>query len=99
MRCLWKVVVVGLVLLVYAGSAQASSARVRVAHLSPDAPAVDGHPCVARQQGQIGVNCKLFQQQGDEIALVPVNEQFAIQRFPTNQLLWARRVLYSVRLQ
>ncbi|MGD9854675.1 MAG: LexA family transcriptional regulator [Planctomycetaceae bacterium] len=62
-------------------------------------PAVAGHPCVARQRGQIGVNCKLFQRQANEIILVPVNERYAAQRFPADQLKWAQRVLYSVRLQ
>lgn len=61
-------------------------------------PAVPGHPCVARQRGQIGVNCKLFQRHGDEIFLVPVNEKYPPQRFPAEQLQWAHRVLYSVRL-
>ncbi len=61
-------------------------------------PAVSGHPCVARQRGQIGVNCKLFQRGANEITLVPVNERFPVQRFPAQQLQWAQRVLYSVRL-
>ncbi len=65
---------------------------------SADVPASPGYPCVARQQGQIGVNCKLFQHSGSEITLVPVNEHYAVQQFPADQLLWAYRVLFAVRL-
>ncbi|MEZ6147591.1 MAG: LexA family transcriptional regulator [Planctomycetaceae bacterium] len=66
---------------------------------SADEPATPGHPCVARQQGQIGVNCKLFQRRGSEVVLVPVNERYQMQVFPADQLQWAHRVLYAVRLQ
>jgi Predicted transcriptional regulator len=65
----------------------------------PTEPAVELHPCVARQRGQIGVNCKLFQCNGDEISLIPVNESCPIQRFHRSQLMWAWRVLASVRLR
>jgi SOS-response transcriptional repressor LexA len=65
---------------------------------SANCPAVDGHPCVARQSGQIGVNCKIFKEDGDEILLVPVNEMYRIERLPRSNLQWAHRVLYSVRL-
>lgn len=65
---------------------------------SAECPAVDGHPCVARQAGQIGVNCKIFKEDGDEILLIPVNEMYRIERLPRSQLQWAHRVLYSVRL-
>jgi len=65
---------------------------------SPDQPAVHGHPCVARQKGQIGVNCKIYHREGDTIVLIPVNESSPPQRFPAEDLLWAYRVLYSVRL-
>lgn len=66
---------------------------------SADEPAATGYPCVARQHGQIGVNCKLFQRRGSEIVLIPVNEQHRVQAFPAEQLQWAHRVLYAVRLQ
>ncbi|MEX0715935.1 MAG: S24 family peptidase [Planctomycetaceae bacterium] len=65
---------------------------------SPDEPALDAHPCVARQRGQIGVNCKIYRVEGDEIVLVPVNERHAPQRIPADELQWAQRVLFSVRL-
>lgn len=61
-------------------------------------PAVAGHPCVARQQGQIGVNCKIYQEVGREIVLIPINDRSRTQRFPANQLVWAHRVLCSVRI-
>ncbi|MEX1098768.1 MAG: S24 family peptidase [Planctomycetales bacterium] len=65
---------------------------------SPDEPAIDGQPCVARQSGQIGVNCKIYRVEADEIVLVPVNESYAPQRLPASELQWAQRVLFSVRL-
>lgn len=65
---------------------------------SVDHPAVTGHPCVARQKGQIGVNCKIYQEVGREIVLIPINERSQTQRFPANQLVWAHRVLCSVRI-
>ena len=65
---------------------------------SPDEPAVPGHPCVARQAGQIGVNCKLYQVRGSEVTLIPVNDRHSVQAFPSNRLQWAHRVLYVVRL-
>lgn len=61
-------------------------------------PAVAGHPCVARQAGQIGVNCKIYQEADRDILLIPINEASAVQRFPRKQLMWAWRVLFSVRL-
>ena len=61
-------------------------------------PAVAGHPCVARQSGQIGVNCKIYQESGSEVLLIPINEASPVQRFPRKQLMWAWRVLFSVRL-
>lgn len=65
---------------------------------SADAAAVDGQPCVAHQKGQIGVNCKLYHREGDEIVLIPVNETHEPQRLAVGELDWVQRVLYSVRL-
>lgn len=65
---------------------------------SPDQPAVDLHPCVARQTGQIGVNCKLYRRQGDDVLLIPINDASPVQRVPASQIRWAWRVLSSVRL-
>ena len=65
---------------------------------SSDHPAVSGHPCVARQTGQIGVNCKIYQEAGSDVLLIPINERSSTQRCASQQLLWAQRVLCSVRL-
>ena len=65
---------------------------------SSDHPAVEVHPCVARQRGQIGVNCKLYRREGDDVLLIPINPGHAPQRVPANQIQWAFRVLGSVRL-
>jgi transcriptional regulator with XRE-family HTH domain len=66
---------------------------------SPDHPAVEMFPCVARQVDQIGVNCKLFRRDGDDVLLIPVNETYPVQRVSAGKILWAWRVLGSVRLQ
>jgi SOS-response transcriptional repressor LexA/transcriptional regulator with XRE-family HTH domain len=67
--------------------------------VSPNHDAVDGHPCVAHQRGQIGANCKIFTRVGADVVLIPVNEGYASERFPASRLAWAHRVLYSVRLE
>ena len=66
---------------------------------SLDHPAVAGHPCVARQKGQIGVNCKIYQEAGRDILLIPINEHSPTQRLPAQELQWAHRVLCSVRIE
>jgi hypothetical protein len=53
---------------------------------------------VARQTGQIGVNCKLYRAEGDDILLIPINEAYEMQRVPKVSINWAWRVLASVRL-
>ena len=65
---------------------------------STDQAATDGHPCVARQRGQIGVNCKLYQKRASDVWLIPINEQSPTQCVPADQIQWAYRVLCSVRL-
>jgi SOS-response transcriptional repressor LexA len=65
---------------------------------SPEEKAVQGHACVARQEGQIGVNCKIFQRTDTDVLLIPVNEAYSPQTVPIDKLLWAYRVLYRVRL-
>lgn len=66
--------------------------------VSPVEPAVEGYPCVAHQKGQIGVNCKIYSPSSDGVLLVPLNESSHPQRLKSDDLLWAYRVLYSVRL-
>ena len=65
--------------------------------LSPRAPAADGRPAVVQLRRQIGVTCKLFRRQGDSVHLVPVNEQFGPQEFPAGEVVWALRVLATIR--
>ncbi|MEZ6067539.1 MAG: S24 family peptidase [Planctomycetaceae bacterium] len=65
----------------------------------PMRPADDGHPCVIRQRGQLGVSCKLLRREGDDYVLIPVNEQYPVQRIPTREVEWAWRVVASVRLK
>ena len=64
---------------------------------SSDEPARVGQACVARQAGQVGVNCKVFHHDGDEIVLIPVNVRVETQRVPARDVLWAYRVLCVVR--
>lgn len=63
-----------------------------------DVAARPGHPCIARLHGQIGVVCKLYEEQGDTVRLVPVNSAFATSEFPREQVAWALAVLWSVRV-
>ncbi len=66
--------------------------------LSPSAPAVDGRLAVVQLAGQIGVTCKVFRRSGETIHLIPVNEQYPPQSFPSDELVWALRVLGRVRI-
>lgn len=66
--------------------------------ITPDEPALEGQPCIARQKGQIGVNCKLYRPEGRQVLLIPINERYPAQRVPTNRLEWAYRVLGVLRL-
>ncbi len=59
--------------------------------------ASDGSAAVVQLSGQIGVTCKVFRRAGDTVHLIPVNEQYAPQSFPTGDVVWARRVLARVR--
>lgn len=66
--------------------------------VDPALPAAPAHPCVARQAGQIGVNCKLYQTDGNDVLLIPINETCPVQRVARRDLLWTHRVVASVRL-
>jgi len=65
---------------------------------SPDLPAAEGQPCIARQTGQIGVNCKLFRREGDQILFIPINENYPVQRASPESVEWAHRVVGVLRL-
>ena len=59
--------------------------------------ASDGSAAVVQLSGQIGVTCKVFRRAGDTVHLIPINEQYAPQSFPTGDVVWARKVLARVR--
>lgn len=65
--------------------------------LSPTHEAQDGKPAVVQLARQIGVTCKVFRRQGDQVHLIPLNATFAPQTFPASQVVWALRVLARVR--
>ena len=65
--------------------------------LSPSAPAADARPAIVQLRRQIGVTCKLYRRVGDEVHLIPLNENVPPQTFPVGQVLWALRVLARVR--
>lgn len=65
--------------------------------LSPAVAAMDGQPAVIQLKRQIGVTCKLFRTEGEQVHLVPINEQSQPQTFSADQLVWALRVLARVR--
>ena len=65
--------------------------------LSPSVPAVGGRAAVVQLRMQIGVTCKLLRREAQTVHLVPINEQFAPQTYPADQIVWALRVLARVR--
>jgi SOS-response transcriptional repressor LexA len=65
--------------------------------LSPSAPAVSGRPAVVQLVNQVGVTCKIYRHQGNDVHLIPINDQFAPQVFPAEAVQWALRVLARVR--
>ena len=64
---------------------------------SRSATAVEGQPCIARQKGQIGVNCKVYHREGDQIVLIPINPRIEVQRLRLSDLESATRVLFVIR--
>jgi transcriptional regulator with XRE-family HTH domain len=64
--------------------------------LSPSQPAASGHSAVVQLLDSIGVTCKLYQPDGDQVHLVAINEQFPVTHAPTDQVEWAFRVLYRI---
>ena len=66
--------------------------------VSPSVPAVNGRAAVVQLDRQIGVTCKLYRHDGQTVHLVPVNEHFAPQQFPAEQVVWALRVLACVQV-
>ena len=66
--------------------------------LSPSVPPADGKAAVVQLTGQIGVTCKLFRRSDETVHLVPINEQISPAAVPADQVLWALRVLATVRV-
>jgi transcriptional regulator with XRE-family HTH domain len=65
--------------------------------LSPSSSAADGKCAVVQLAGQIGVTCKLYRRQDDQVHLVPINEQYPPQSFPADKVQWSLAVLAKVR--
>ena len=66
--------------------------------LSPSEVAADGRAAVVQLRMQIGVTCKLVRREGGSVHLVAINEQFAPQTYPAEEVVWALRVLARVRV-
>lgn len=64
---------------------------------SVDQPAVEGQPCVVRVKDQVGVTCKVFHRDGENLMLIPINPRVNVERVPTADVKYATRVLYVVR--
>ena len=65
--------------------------------VSPSVPAADGKAAVVQLHQQIGVTCKLYRRSGKVVHLIPLNERFRPQTYPSEQVEWALRVLARVR--
>lgn len=65
--------------------------------LSPSVQAVEGLPAVIQLTGQIGVTCKLYRTDGQQVHLVPTNGSYEIATVDAGQVDWALRVLACVR--
>ena len=66
--------------------------------LSPGVAARQGKPAVVQLRNQIGVTCKLFYRDRDDIRLIPVNEQVSATKHKAEDIVWALEVLYRVRI-
>ena len=65
--------------------------------LSLTRPAEQGRSAVVQLKGQIGVTCKLFRAEGDQVHLIPINEIFPPVRYHHDQLDWALKVISRIR--
>lgn len=64
--------------------------------LSPSASAVDSEPAVVQLDGQIGVTCKIYRRQDEQIHLIPINERYEPTTHPAGKVVWALRVLARI---
>ncbi|MDD5134747.1 MAG: LexA family transcriptional regulator [Phycisphaerae bacterium] len=67
--------------------------------LSPSVGAVQGQPAVVQITGAIGVTCKLFRQDSDNIHLVPINEKYPPKVIKSDDILWSLAVLCHIKLK
>lgn len=65
--------------------------------LSLSEPAVNGRTAVVQLKDQIGVTCKIYHCTAGMAHLVPINEHFDTQVFPVEKVVWALRVLRTIR--
>ncbi len=65
--------------------------------LSPACPAEQGKPAVVQLADQIGVTCKLFRRDGNNLHLIPINPAFAPTEHDMSDLRWALKVIARVR--
>jgi len=61
-------------------------------------PPEPGRTAIVQVRGQIGVTVKLWRPDGNDIHLVPVNEAYEPMRLQQDDVVWACRVLWVVRL-
>jgi SOS-response transcriptional repressor LexA/DNA-binding XRE family transcriptional regulator len=61
--------------------------------MSPSAPAQQGQCAVIKLKGQIGVTCKLIRYNGDNVHIIPINENYETKIVPKSDVAWALSVL------
>ena len=66
--------------------------------LSPAVPAEQGRPAVVQLAGQVGLICKVYRRDGDQVRLIPANEDYPTTAHSAADVLWALKVLARVRV-
>ena len=66
--------------------------------LSQSVPAQDTATAVVQIKNQIGVTCKIYRRQGDEVHLIASNENYGPRIVRHDQIEWALAVLWRVRV-
>jgi SOS-response transcriptional repressor LexA/DNA-binding XRE family transcriptional regulator len=66
--------------------------------LHPDLPAQDGTTAVIKLRDQIGSSCKILRFDDDQVHLVAMHEGYEPKVYRQDQILWALRVLWRIRL-
>lgn len=65
--------------------------------LSPSIKAKSGDLAVVQLEGAIGVTCKLFQADGEQVNLVAINENYPPAKHEMEKIEWALKVLARIR--